>query len=215
MKKYTVWYTILVLVSLLCFILDNFLEMKVISIFGMSATLGFFVITGAYISGDAIVEVYGGRTAYTTIILIFVAYAVFSLVMGIACMIPAASYWEGEVHFLYIFKSSPKIMLCSIAAFICGNLTNAYIMVRMKSTPTLNKLGFRCRAMVSTVFGEYVDSLVFCIPVFYSTVPTKELLYMCLVWPIGKVLCELLVLPITERVIKYVDKKENLSYEVK
>lgn len=208
-RRFSWVFVCLVLVFALCFIVDNFLEMKFVRLCGVSTTLGIFVIPISYIVGDTLVEVYGFRAARRVVWLTFAAYVFFIGVLQIACVMQPAEYWEGEAHFQYIFSASPRIMLCSMAAFVCGNLTNAWIMAYMKEH--YGRWGFRARAVISTVFGEFVDSVTFFVPAFRGVIPMEEILWMCAVWPAAKTLYEAAILPVTVRVVRYAAKAEGLE----
>lgn len=207
-RRFSWYFVCLVLVFSLCFIVDNFLEMKFVRICGVSTTLGIFIIPISYVVGNTIVEVYGFATARRVVWLAFIAYAAFIGALQIACWMRPAEYWEGEEHFRYIFGMSPRIMLASMAAFVCGNLTNAWIMARMKERHF--NLGFRARAIVSTVFGETVDSIAFYFCAFLGVIPLSEILWMCVVWPLAKTLYEAAILPVTERVVRRAEKAEGV-----
>jgi uncharacterized PurR-regulated membrane protein YhhQ (DUF165 family) len=58
-----------------------------------------------------------------------------------------------------IFGLAPRIAMASFIAFIAGSFTNAYIMSRMKLNS--NGKNFSARAVLSTIFGEGVDSIIF------------------------------------------------------
>lgn len=207
-RRFSWYFVCLALAFILCFIVDNFLEMKFVRIFGVSTTLGIFVIPISYVAGDVIVEVYGFATARRVVWLTFIAYVAFVGILQIACWMRPAEYWEGEEHFRYIFGMSPRIMLCSMAAFVVGNLTNAWIMARMKERYA--RYGFRARAVLSTVAGEFADSVTFFVPAFWGVIPAEEILWMCVVWPAAKTLYEAAILPVTERVARHAAKAEGV-----
>lgn len=208
MEKHSWCFVYLTLTFSLCFILDNFLEMKPISIFGIPTTVGLLIIPISYIVGDTVTEVYGLKAVRRMLFATFMAYAFFVGLLYIACVIPAAEAWEGEEHFQFIFSMSPGIAFYSILAFICGNMTNAWIMARMKERYC--RYGFRARAILSTVFGELVDSVVFFVPVFWGMLPPQEIVQMCVVAVVMKTLYEVAVLPVTERVVRYAKRTEGM-----
>lgn len=208
MQRFSWCFICLMLAFTLCFVVDNFLEMKVVSLFGLSTTPGLLVIPVSYIAGDAVTEVYGFRVARRMIGITFVAYLGFVGLLQAACLLPPADCWEGEEHFRYVFSMSPRIMVCSMAAFVCGNMTNAWIMARMKERYC--RYGFRARAILSTVFGELVDSVVFFVPVFWGRLPPQDIVQMCVVGVVAKTLYEVAVLPVTERVVRYAKRTEGM-----
>jgi hypothetical protein len=206
-SRISIPFTILSIVFCLCFIIDSFLELKVVNIYGIPVTAGFLVITISYIVSDCLVEVYGYSKARLVMWLTFVAHAITVSLLQIACWLPSAEYWEGEQHFQFIFGLTPRITIASMIAFVVGSSTNAYVMSRMKVSCKL--FGFKFRAFMSTVAGESIDSLTFFPMAFYGLLPLSEIVTMIFVQATGKIIYESLVLPITSRVVVYVKKWDH------
>ena len=76
-------------------------------------------------------------------------------------------------RFHQIFGLAPRIAAASFLAFLCGSFVNAYVMSRMK----LQSQGknFSLRAIVSTILGEGVDSIIFFPLALYGVVPNEAL----------------------------------------
>ena len=68
---------------------------------------------------------------------------------------------------------------------------------------------FSLRAVVSTLFGESADSLIFFPIAFGGLLPVDELLKMMAVQALAKTLYEVLVLPVTVRVVRYVKRVDG------
>lgn len=208
-KKISMPFTLLALAFCICFVVDSFLELKVISICGLPVTAGLLLITISYIVSDCIVEVYGYSKARQVMWMTFAVHLFVVFILQLACWIPSADFWEGEVHFQYIFNLTPRITIVSMFAFIIGSSTNAYVMSKMK---VLQKgKGFKLRAFVSTVAGEYVDAISFFPLAFYGLMPMDEIMTMVLVQANVKIVYELLVLPITSMVVKCVKKYDGID----
>lgn len=124
-----------------------------------------------------------------------------------AVALPAAPFWEGEEHFDFVFGLAPRIALASLAAFLAGSFINAYVMSRMKIASQGRH--FSLRAVVSTLFGESADSLIFFPIAFGGLLPVDELLKMMAVQALAKTLYEVLVLPVTVRVVRYVKRVDG------
>lgn len=124
-------------------------------------------------------------------------------------MAPSASYWTGQEHFQYIFEQSPRVAIAAMLAFIFATTTNARIMEWMKYN--CNIFGFKFRAIVSTIFGESVDALVFFPIVFYGILTLEEICIMIVSTTIGKCCYEAMILPITSQVVKYIKRIENIK----
>ena len=114
---------------------------------------------------------------------------------------------------------APRIVVASLAAFLVGSFLNAYVMSRMKLAS--GGRHFSARAIGSTVVGETADSLIFFPVAFGGIIAWNELLLMMLVQIVLKSMYEVLVLPVTIRVvdaIKRIDGSdvydEGISYNV-
>ena len=189
-----------------CLITANVLETKQIQIGCINITGGLLVFPISYIINDCVSEVWGYRRAALVIWLGFAMNLFFVLFGALADAIPGAPYWHNDAGFHAVFGLAPRIAIASFAAFIVGSLINAYVMVRMKQRSG-NK-HFSLRAIVSTLFGEGADSLIFFPLALYGIVPNTELLYLIVSQIIFKTLYEIIVLPLTIRVVKIVKENE-------
>lgn len=202
-----------------CLIAANLLETKVISVGGLTVTAGLLVFPVSYIINDCIAEVWGFRKAR---LIIWTGFAMnfFVVSLGlIAVALPAAPFWEGEAHFNFVFGMAPRIVAASLAAFLVGSFLNAYVMSRMK----LHSGGrhFSVRAIVSTVVGETADSLLFFPIAFGGIIVWRELLTMMVLQVLLKSLYEVIILPVTVRVVRLIKRidgsdayDEGISYKI-
>lgn len=207
-KKLTVPYMVLGVLFCTCLIAANLLETKILQFGPISLTAGFLVFPISYIINDCIAEVWGFQRARLIIWLAF-AMNFFIVVMGqIAVMLPAAPYWlENEPHFNFVFSLAPRIAFASFLAFLVGSFINAYVMSKMK---IMSKgKNFSLRAIVSTLFGEGADSIIFFPLAFWGIMPFEELLKLMFIQVVAKTLYEIVVLPITIRVVNRVKKLEG------
>lgn len=72
-------------------------------------------------------------------------------------------YEEQNIAFEQIFSNGIRTALASFTAFWCGNYINTHIMVKMKNwaNGSKSKFLFFLRAVVSTIFGQFFDNLLF------------------------------------------------------
>ena len=70
-----------------------------------------------------------------------------------------------------------------------------------------NKFGVR--AILSTIFGELTDSIIFVFIAFIGSLTIKQIFIMIITQVVLKTLYEILCLPITIKVIDKVKKYEN------
>ena len=82
-------------------------------------------------------------------------------------------------------------------------------MSRMKGLT--NGKNFSLRAIVSTLVGESADSLIFFPMAFAGLIPFTELLKMMCVQAILKTVYEIIILPLTIVVVRYVKRTEGVD----
>lgn len=190
-----------------CLITANILETKQIQVLSVSLTGGLIVFPVSYIINDCVCEVWGYSKARMLIWLGFAMNFFFVMVGALCDAIPGAPYWDNEEGFHAIFGLAPRIAAASFIAFICGSFINAYVMSKMKIAS--NGKNFSLRAILSTVAGESIDSLIFFPLALSSVVPAKELILLMVWQVILKTVYEIIALPITIRVVKALKKYEG------
>lgn len=203
----------------ICLVASNLLETKVVQVFGITATAGLIVFPISYIINDCIAEVWGFKKAR---LIIWSGFASNFLVIGfaqLAVMLPAAPFWEGEEGFNFVFGMAPRIAIASLIAFLVGSFLNAYVMSKMKIAS--QGRNFSARAILSTVVGETADSLIFFPVAFGGIIAWKELLIMMGIQIVMKSMYEVIILPVTIRVVKAIKQIDgsdvydtDISYNV-
>lgn len=218
-SKVSVPFMLLGILFNVCLIAANLLETKVIQVFGITVTAGLIVFPISYIINDCIAEVWGFKKARLIIWSGFVMNFFVVTLGQVAVALPAAPFWEGEESFNFVFGMAPRIVVASLSAFLVGSFLNAYVMSKMKIAS--KGKNFSARAIWSTVVGETGDSIIFFPIAFAGIIPWNELVLMMGVQIVLKSLYEVLVLPVTIRVVKYIKKvdgsdvyDENISYNI-
>ena len=218
-QKVSVSFMLMSIVFNVCLIAANLLETKVIQLGSLTVTAGLLVFPISYIINDCIAEVWGFRKARLIIWSGFVMNF-FVVTLGlIAVSLPAAPFWEGEEHFNFVFGMAPRIVAASLMAFLVGSFLNAYVMSRMKIAS--RGRNFSARAIWSTVVGETADSLIFFPVAFGGVIAWCELVVMMGLQILLKSAYEVVILPVTIRVVKAVKRidgsdvyDEGISYKV-
>lgn len=106
------------------------------------------------------------------------------------------------------FGLAPRICAASFVAFLVGSFLNAYVMSRMKLHSDGGK-HFSYRAIASTVVGETGDSLVFFPLALGGVVPWPVIPLLMLNQVVLKTAYEIVVLPITIRVVRALKRHEG------
>ena len=209
-QQVSVLYMFFSVLFCVCLITANVLETKQIQIGSLCLTGGLIVFPVSYIINDCVCEVYGYARARLLIWLGFAMNFVFVVFGALADAIPGAPYWTNDEGFHAVFGLAPRIAAASFVAFIVGSFINAYVMSRMKIASRGRH--FSLRAVVSTLFGEGADSLVFFPLALWGVVPTAELLKLIVTQIVLKTLYEVMVLPLTIWVVKKAKKHEQLDF---
>lgn len=199
-----------------CLIASNLFETKLFTLGGISLTGGVIIFPVSYIINDCLVEVYGYRKSR---LVIWSGFAMNFFVVAMAQIVrvlPASPFWDGGEHFDYIFSLAPRVTLASMLAFICGSTINALIMSKMKVAQ--KGKGFSLRAIVSTIGGEGVDSLVF-FPIAFWGIGYAEMLKLMITQIVLKTVYEIIILPLTNICVNRLKRIEgtevydtNISY---
>lgn len=207
-EPFSVLYLCLTVIFCVCIIVSNLLEIKTVSIGSATITAGFLVFPITYIINDCVVEVYGLRKARLMIWLGFASSLAVSLLLQVAIALPGSDDWTAQDSMEAVYGGAPRIMGASFAAFLCGSLVNAYVMNRMKGNDTEGRR-FSLRAIVSTVLGEGVDSVIFFPVAFLGTLPVVTIVSLIVTQMLLKTAYEVMVLPLTIRVVKRLKRAED------
>lgn len=199
-----------------CLIASNLFATKVFAIGNISLPGAVIIFPVSYILNDCFAEVWGYRKAR---LVIWTAFAMnfFVVVVGqIVVWLPSAPFWDGGAHFDYMFNMAPRVTFASLLAFLAGSTLNAFVLSKMKVAQ--KGRGFSWRAIVSSIAGECLDSLVF-MPIAFGGTGVRQLAVMMLCQVSFKVLYEIVILPITNIVVKKLKAvegedafDENISY---
>ena len=190
-----------------CLIISNLLAAKIFMMGSLPLPAAVIIFPVSYIINDCIAEVWGFRRAR---FIIWTGFAMNFLVAALgqlAVFLPSAPFWDGEAHFNYMFGLAPRIAAASFLAFLAGSFLNAYVMSRMKVASRGKH--FSARAVLSTLVGEGVDSLIFFPCAFAGMIPFSAMIPMMLAQTALKTLYEILVLPLTIRVVNHVKRVEE------
>ncbi len=199
--RVSVTFMLLAVTFCVCLIVSNLMEIKTVDLGPLTITAGVIVFPVSYILNDCIVEVYGFAKARLVIWLGFGMNLLVSLLLQLGIWLPGAPSWGGQEAMELIFGAVPRIFAASFVAFLCGSMVNAYVMSRMKLSSARGR-GFSIRAIVSSLWGEGVDSMIFFPMAFGGILAWSEIGALILTQTVLKTCYELIILPVTMRVVK-------------
>lgn len=175
---------------------------------------GAFLFPLTYVLGDVLAEVYGLRRARRAIWTGFVLAGVMALTFLVVDAAPPAADWPNQEAWTAVLGFVPRIVVASLVGYLAGQFLNAIVLVRLKQRAGESRLWVRL--VTSTVVGELADTVMFCTIAFGplgavfggGSIPTPQLVNYIVVGWVYKVLVEILLLPVTYRVIAAVKRRE-------
>lgn len=168
-----------------------------------------------YIFSDILTEVYGysfaRRAIWTGFLLEAIAVITFFLVQNAP---PAPEWINNQDAYRAILGFVPRIVGASLVAYIFGEFLNSFVLAKLK-IKTRGKLLW-LRLIGSTIVGEFFDTLIFCIIAFGGILHGSEMLNYIVVGWVFKVSVEVILLPITYKIIALLKRAERMdSYDIK
>lgn len=209
-------FMILTVVFVVCIIIANLIEIKTVDLpLGLTVTAGMAVFPLSYIINDCVTEIYGFAKARLVIWTGFAMSLFTAVFLNLAIALPGGAEWHGQQAMEMVYGAVPRIMAASFAAFVCGSMTNAWVMHRMKLTTVRRGSdgagSFSLRAVVSTLWGEGVDSLIFFPCAFAGVLPVDVIVSLIVTQTLLKTLYEIMILPVTVRAVSLLRKLETSS----
>jgi len=162
-----------------------------------------------YVLGDVMSEVYGFARARRAIILGFVVSVIASLAFWLVQLAPPGPGYENQEAFAAVLGFVPRIVAASLAGYLAGQFLNSWVLVRIKQRFGTRRLWVRL--IGSTLVGEAADTLIFCTIAFYGIVTGAEFANYVLTGYVYKVGLEVVLLPVTYRVIAGVRRRETID----
>ncbi|WP_279006104.1 queuosine precursor transporter [Thomasclavelia cocleata] len=179
-------------------LIQNILALKTIDIVGFTVTTGILISPVVFILQDVESEIYGFHKTKQMILLAYFMNFIFTLLIGIAILIPPAPFYANQGAFATLFATTPRIVIASFLAYCIGSLTNSKIMTLNKE-----KYGLFRRAITSTIAGQILDNAIFAFIAFYGSMPVNLIFKMVIGATIIESLYEIVFYPVTKKIINY------------
>jgi len=174
-------FTPLVVIAALmatCYLTANVMAVKIMDVFGIALfDAGTLIFPFSYMLGDVLTEIWGFRTARKVILLVFVCNLLFTGVTALGVPIPSPGYLSATAGaYNTVFSYMPRIVAASFAAYLVGEIANAWFMAWIRRLTGVRLLWVR--TIGSSVVGHLLDTLIFCTIAFAGTVTGHDLLIM-------------------------------------
>jgi uncharacterized integral membrane protein (TIGR00697 family) len=180
---------------------------KFVTVGGFTFGAGILFFPLSYVFGDVLTEVYGYARSRRVVWSGFAAMLFASIMSKVVlAMPPSADSQQLQVALVSVFDAEWRIALASCIAYFCGEFTNSYVLARMKVWSSGRHLW--ARTIGSTIVGEGVDSLLFYPIAFLGRHATDEVLHVMGMNYVLKVAWEVVLTPLTYRVVAWLKKAE-------
>lgn len=190
------------------YLVSNVMAVKVIGLFGLFYfDAGTITFPFAYMLGDVLTEIWGYRTARKVIWMTFLCNIIMVVCTQIGVWLPSPDYLDVTANaYNTIFTYVPRIVLGSLAGFLFGELSNAWLMDRIKAKTKGRFLWVR--TIGSSIVGYLFDTLPFVLIAFAGVLTTRDILLMITVQYFMKLAIEVLFgTPMAYAVIVFLKRK--------
>jgi uncharacterized integral membrane protein (TIGR00697 family) len=191
-------------------ILSNIASAKIAALGWLSFDGGTILFPLAYIFCDILTEVYGYARSRRVIWTGFAMNLLMVLVFWIVGKLPADPTWGLQESYNNILGVVWRIVLGSLCAYLVGEFMNSYVLAKLK-VKTSGRF-FWLRAIGSTIVGEFFDTTIFLTIAFAGILPWNLIGVIWLTNYVFKVMVEVVLLPVTYRVVGWLKKKEEEDY---
>jgi uncharacterized integral membrane protein (TIGR00697 family) len=188
--------------------MSNIAASKMFTAGPFTLTAGIILFPVTYIVNDVLSEIYGFKAARFTILLGFAMNLLMVLYFTVTIMLPHPIFWQNQSAYATILGSTPRLFIASMAAYLVGSTLNAKVMVSMRDAAQHGR-GLFLRCVLSTLCGEFADSVVFIVLAFAGTMPVSALGLMIITQALLKTLYEVIIFPVTNVVIKKIKAIET------
>lgn len=183
---------------------------KVVAIAGYTFGAGTLFFPLSYVFGDVLTEVYGYARSRRVVWAGFGGLLFAAVMSFVVVELPAAPDWTGQEHIRAVFGQTPRIAMASLCGYFCGEFANSYVLARMKIATGGKYLW--TRTIGSTIVGEAIDTLVFYPLAFLGVWSASLVLKVMVTNYFLKVLCEVVLTPVTYRVVAWLKRVEREDF---
>jgi uncharacterized integral membrane protein (TIGR00697 family) len=200
-------YVFIVGLAATVLIVSNLASTKMFDFFGTGLVMdgGAIIFPLSYILGDAIVEIYGFRRARTIIWMTFTMNLLTVATLFLVGLLPPGDGWNNQGAYEAIFSYLPRIVAGSLIAYVSGQLLNAYVFVKIKQRASSSRQLW-IRALGSSLVGDLADTLIFTTIAFAGVISPSQFIGLCIIAYIVKIIGEVVLLPVTYSVVKFMRK---------
>lgn len=209
MNKVSGPFVVVSVLFILCYVVSNLMAVKVVGFFRLFYfDAGTITFPLAYMLGDVLTEIWGYKTAKKTIILAFLCNLFVVICTQIGVWLPSPDYLDPIASaYNTVYSYVPRIVIASLTGFLLGELSNAWIMEKIKRK--MNGRRLWVRTIGSSIIGYIFDTVPFVLIAFLGVLSTRDILLMIASQYIMKIAIETLFgTPMAYAAVKYLRRIE-------
>jgi len=207
-KPCSQWFAATACVFVTSLVTSNIIAVKLMTVSGLTLPAGVLLFPCAYICGDVLTEVYGYSLAQRVIWLGFVCNVIAVAAIEVAGFLPPAASWHGQDSYAEILGYAPRLLIASFSAYLVGELSNSFILVRIRVATRGRWLWVR--TIGSSLVGEGLDSLLFIAIAYGGALSLGTLAWLIMTQWLAKCTYEAAATPITYLVVRFLRRQEEL-----
>ncbi len=207
----TKWLPVITGIFVGILLISNIASVKLVLLGPFTFDGGTLLFPISYIFGDILTEVYGYRASRKVIWTGFSAAALMSLTLWAVGKLPGPEDWTGEMQQSYETIVAPvgRIVTASLIAYLAGEFSNSFVLAKLKIYTRGKFLWIR--TISSTLIGEGIDTVIFCLVAFYGVWSTEILITIIISNYIFKCLFEIAATPLTYAIVIGLKKSEGID----
>ena len=201
-------YVIVTVLFIMCYVVSNLMAVKVIGFFGLFYfDAGTITFPLAYMLGDVLTEMWGYRTAQKTILLAFLCNLFVVVCTQIGVWLPSPEYLDPTASaYDTVFNYVPRIVIASLAGFLFGEMSNAWLMDKIKAKTKGKHLWVR--TIGSSIIAYVFDTVPFVLIAFLGVLTTRDLILMVVSQYLMKLAIEAVFgTPLAYAAVRYLRKR--------
>jgi uncharacterized integral membrane protein (TIGR00697 family) len=210
MRKSYKYFDVIIAVFVASLLISNLAATKLISFGSIIIDGGAILFPLVYILGDVLTEVYGYKYARRAIWTGFGVMLLAILCFTVVRYLPPAADYHDQMSYEAVLGFFPRIVAASLVAYLVGEFLNAYVLAKLKIKTKGKKLWLRL--IGSTVVGEFFDTIIFCLIAFGGVIGASDMMIYIAVGWLFKVGVEIIMLPVTYRVIRFLKRQEKADF---
>lgn len=160
------------------YLVSNIMAVKVISFFDIIYfDAGTITFPFAYMLGDILTEIWGYHKAKKVIWMTFLCNIIMMIFTQVAVWLPSPDYLEGTaIAYDNVFTYVPRIVIASLTGFLLGELSNSWLMDKIKKKTEGRFLWIR--TIGSSIAAHLLDTVPFVLIAFIGTMTTRDIIMM-------------------------------------